>query len=96
MTGNETPRRRWKPFLLPGRCLRAAARALGRVLIGLVRAYQVIISPLLPRVCRFRPSCSQYMIEAIRNRGPVIGTLKGLWRVVRCNPLCKGGYDPVE
>jgi len=76
--------------------LRLAGRAVGWVLIALVRCYQLCVSPLLPRVCRFEPSCSRYMIEAIRKRGPVVGVLKGLWRLVRCNPFCPGGYDPVE
>ena len=68
----------------------------GRALIGLVRLYQITVTPWMPPVCRFRPSCSQYMIEAIRQKGPLVGTLKGLWRLLRCNPLCRGGYDPVE
>jgi len=71
-------------------------RAAGWALIALVRAYQVLISPLMPPCCRFQPTCSQYMIEAIRKRGPLIGVLKGLWRLARCNPLCRGGYDPVD
>jgi hypothetical protein len=75
---------------------RAAGRAIGAVLVALVRAYQLFISPLLPTVCRFQPSCSQYMIEAIRKKGPVVGLLKGLWRLLRCNPLFPGGYDPVQ
>lgn len=96
MTDTQSPRRRWSLFLLPGHCSRAAGWAIGWVLIGMLRTYQRLISPLLPRVCRFQPTCSQYMVEAIRRRGPVMGMLKGLWRVVRCNPFCKGGYDPVE
>ena len=71
-------------------------RAAGWALIGLVRAYQLFVSPLLPPTCRFEPTCSQYMIEALRKRGPIIGTLKGLWRLARCNPLCRAGYDPVD
>ena len=64
--------------------------------IALVRAYQVCISPLLPRVCRFTPSCSQYMIEAIRRKGFVVGTFKGVLRLLRCNPFFPGGHDPVR
>ena len=63
-------------------------------MIALVRAYQILLSPVLPGVCRFQPSCSQYMIDAIRKKGPLIGVLKGLWRVLRCNPLFPGGHDP--
>jgi len=67
-----------------------------RVLVTFVRGYQRCVSPLLPPTCRFEPSCSQYMIEAIRKKGPVAGLLKGLFRLMRCHPLSRGGYDPVE
>ncbi|MBF0695293.1 MAG: membrane protein insertion efficiency factor YidD [Flavobacterium sp.] len=63
--------------------------------IFLVRVYQVVISPLLPSACRYSPTCSQYMIEALR----VHGLLKGLWlgvsRIARCHPWSRSGYDPV-
>jgi hypothetical protein len=65
-------------------------------LIALIRLYQRGISPLLGPRCRFYPTCSQYMIEAIRKRGAVRGALQGSWRLVRCNPFHPGGYDPVE
>ncbi len=65
-------------------------------LVGLVRAYQVLLGPLLGGRCRFVPSCSEYFITAVRRKGPVVGTLKGLWRILRCNPFCHGGYDPVD
>ena len=71
-------------------------RCLEWALILPVRLYQLCISPMLPDTCRFTPSCSQYMIDAIRKRGPIIGPLKGLWRLMRCNPLFPGGYDPAE
>lgn len=63
-------------------------------LILAVRGYQLIISPFLGDCCRFTPSCSQYYIEAIHKYGPLKGTLKGIWRILRCNPWNKGGYDP--
>ena len=66
-----------------------------RLLVLCARAYQRLLSPLLPPMCRFRPSCSQYFIEAVQVRGVLVGTLMGLWRILRCNPLSKGGYDPV-
>ena len=69
---------------------------LGSILIALVRGYQKGLSPLRGPRCRFYPSCSQYMIEAIRTRGAIRGVLKGTWRVLRCNPFNPGGYDPVE
>lgn len=67
-----------------------------RVAIFCIRGYQKLIRPILPPACRFTPSCSEYCIEAIQKKGILIGCLKGLWRIMRCNPLCKGGYDPVE
>ena len=69
---------------------------IARALIALVRLYQRTLSPLLGQRCRFHPTCSAYMIEAIRKRGVLIGLVKGLWRVLRCQPFNPGGYDPVE
>ncbi len=66
----------------------------GLVLIGLVRLYQFFLSPLLGRHCRFEPTCSRYFIEAVRKYGAIRGSLKGLWRICRCNPWTPGGYDP--
>jgi putative membrane protein insertion efficiency factor len=62
--------------------------------IGLVRFYQRGISPLIGPRCRYVPSCSQYMILAIEKYGLIGGLLRGLWRIVRCNPFSHGGYDP--
>jgi uncharacterized protein len=59
-----------------------------------VRLYQAVISPLMPKVCRFYPSCSEYFVLAVHKYGPVRGVCKGVWRVCRCNPLSQGGYDP--
>jgi putative membrane protein insertion efficiency factor len=59
-----------------------------------VRFYQLIIGPLSPKVCRFYPSCSVYFTEAVHKHGPIRGTLKGIWRICRCNPWSHGGYDP--
>jgi len=67
-----------------------------RAMILLVRLYQSCLSPYLGRHCRFHPTCSDYFIEAVESKGAVRGAAMGLWRVVRCNPLCRGGYDPVE
>ena len=69
---------------------------LGRVAIFFVRCYQRFISPILPRCCRFEPTCSAYAIEAIQKKGVLRGSLKAAWRILRCNPFGKGGYDPVE
>ena len=65
-----------------------------RALIGLVRLYQVTLSPILGGRCRFHPSCSQYFIEAVRKYGALRGALKGVGRLARCHPFCSGGYDP--
>ena len=66
----------------------------GEAMIGMVRLYQLLLSPLLGRNCRFEPSCSQYFILAVRKHGAVRGAILGAWRIVRCNPFCQGGYDP--
>ena len=64
-------------------------------MIWLVRLYQKFISPLKPPCCRFTPTCSAYAIEAFSKRGFFIGLILTVWRILRCNPFCKGGYDPV-
>jgi uncharacterized protein len=61
-----------------------------------IRAYQRVVSPLLPSRCKYHPSCSQYAIEAIRTQGVLRGLVLAGWRVLRCNPWSHGGFDPVE
>lgn len=68
--------------------------AVGSLLILLVVIYQWTISPLLGRCCRFEPSCSRYFIEAVRKYGVVVGSVKGVGRILRCHPWHPGGYDP--
>jgi putative membrane protein insertion efficiency factor len=63
--------------------------------IFLVRFYQKFISPLKPPCCRFRPTCSAYAIEAFKEWGFIVGLALTAWRILRCNPFSKGGYDPV-
>jgi putative membrane protein insertion efficiency factor len=58
-----------------------------------VRMYQAMISPIMPQVCRFYPSCSNYFVLAVQKHGPIRGACKGVWRVCRCNPFSKGGID---
>lgn len=65
-------------------------------LLGLVRAYQRLISPALPRACKYHPSCSQYAVDALQQYGVARGLVLASWRLLRCNPLSYGGYDPVE
>ncbi len=64
--------------------------------IFFIKGYQKIISPVLPPSCRFSPTCSEYGIEAITKFGVVKGGIKTAWRILRCNPFSKGGYDPVR
>lgn len=66
-----------------------------RIMILLVRLYQRFISPIKPATCRFTPTCSAYAIEAFEKRGFFAGLILTVWRILRCNPFCKGGYDPV-
>lgn len=63
--------------------------------IALVRLYQLGISPGLPSSCRFAPSCSQYMLEALQRHHALKGLLLGTWRLMRCHPFHPGGHDPV-
>lgn len=63
--------------------------------LKLIRGYQRAISPLLPNACRFQPTCSEYGYQAIAKYGIIRGGAMAVWRVLRCNPFCKGGYDPV-
>jgi len=65
------------------------------LLIAPVRAYQFLLSPWLGHWCRFTPSCSNYAIEAIQTRGPLLGLYYSLRRILRCHPWCDGGHDPV-
>lgn len=69
-------------------------QAAAAALIAAVRCYQIVISPLLGRSCRFQPTCSQYCIESLRRHGAVRGCWKGACRIVRCHPWHPGGYDP--
>ena len=63
-------------------------------LLGGVYFYRIVLRPVLPAVCRFEPSCSEYFIQAVRKYGPVRGACKGVARICRCNPWHPGGYDP--
>ena len=65
-------------------------------ILFLIRLYKIFISPLLGNRCRFYPSCSDYAAEALRKKGLFKGSLMAAWRILRCSPLSKGGYDPVK
>ncbi len=66
-----------------------------KLLIGLIRGYKILISPLLPPACRFQPTCSEYAMEAIERFGIFRGGGMAIMRVLRCHPFHPGGYDPV-
>jgi putative membrane protein insertion efficiency factor len=66
------------------------------MLVYCIRGYQAVISPLLPRSCKYYPSCSQYAVDALREFGVARGSILAAWRLLRCNPLSYGGYDPVK
>lgn len=74
---------------------RRAPSLAARPLIVAVVGYRRFISPLLPPVCRFAPSCSEYALEALRTHGAVRGLGMAAWRLARCHPFNPGGYDPV-
>lgn len=71
-------------------------KLLKRAVIFLIKTYQVTLSPRFSNgACRFTPTCSQYAIEAVQFHGVFKGGLLAFWRILRCNPFCRGGYDPV-
>ena len=74
--------------------LRHLRRLPALALIGLVRLYQWTLSPFLGGQCRFEPSCSRYIIEAVEKFGALRGALKGVGRILRWHPFHPGGYDP--
>ena len=67
-----------------------------KVVIAILRLYKRFLSPLLPSACRFSPTCSEYMMEAVEKYGAVRGVGRGLLRLLRCHPLHAGGFDPVR
>jgi len=66
-----------------------------RLAVGLVRCYQMVISPIIRPACRYVPSCSEYTIQAIEFHGILYGIFLGARRILRCHPFAHGGYDPV-
>lgn len=66
-----------------------------KFLLGIIAGYQKLLSPVLPRSCRFYPTCSEYAFEAIKKYGILKGIGKSMVRVIKCNPFHPGGYDPV-
>jgi putative membrane protein insertion efficiency factor len=68
---------------------------LARLLVVLIRGYQLAVSPLLPPSCRYTPSCSQFAVEALQRYGALKGSWLAVCRICRCHPFRPGGYDPV-
>ena len=78
------PRSPWRTLVsLPAMCV-----------IGLVKLYQWLLSPIFGGQCRFYPSCSHYFIQAVQKYGVVRGSVRGVMRILRCHPFHRGGYDP--
>ena len=73
-----------------GKVLAALRSGLAAFLVAGVRCYQICLRPVMPAMCRFHPSCSEYFILAVHKYGPV----RGAYRICRCNPFNRGGYDP--
>ena len=65
------------------------------LLMYLIKIYQRILSPLFPPSCRFIPTCSEYSYQALKKYGAIKGSVLSIWRILRCNPFNKGGYDPL-
>ncbi len=69
---------------------------LKRIIVLLIRFYQICISPLFPPTCRFEPTCSAYFIQAVEKYGVFKGSYLGIKRILKCHPWHEGGYDPLE
>ena len=69
---------------------------LKKIVILMIRFYQICISPLFPRTCRFIPTCSAYFIQALEKYGVLKGSYLGIRRILKCHPWHEGGYDPLK
>jgi putative membrane protein insertion efficiency factor len=67
-----------------------------RLALAPLRFYQRRISPVLPRTCKYHPTCSEYAVQSLRAYGILRGSILAGWRLLRCNPFSHGGYDPVS
>ena len=85
-----------RPLRARGRARRQGLSAVRALLLAPIRLYQRFVSPLLPRRCKYLPTCSAYAVEAVRTYGPARGFVLAGWRLLRCNPFSDGGYDPVS
>ena len=75
--------------------LRAVFRLPQQLLMGVVKAYRLLLSPWLGSACRFEPTCSAYALQALQQHGAMAGSYLTLYRLARCQPWCNGGHDPV-
>ena len=66
------------------------------IVVAPIRAYQLLVAPVLPARCKYHPSCSHYAVEAIGSYGVLRGLVLAAWRLLRCNPMSDGGLDPVD
>jgi putative membrane protein insertion efficiency factor len=66
------------------------------LVLDFLRLYKTFLSPFLPSACRFTPTCSEYAMQAVEKYGTIRGTWLGVKRILRCQPFCRGGYDPVK
>jgi len=76
--------------------MRIIGNILKKIMILMIRFYQICISPLFPRTCRFYPTCSAYFIQALEKYGVFKGSYLGIKRILKCHPWNKGGYDPLK
>ena len=76
--------------------LTGASRLARRIVVAPILAYQRVISPALPRRCKYEPTCSAYAVQAVREYGILRGLVLAGWRLLRCNPWSHGGFDPIE
>jgi putative membrane protein insertion efficiency factor len=72
------------------------SRGVSAALLAPVRFYRRFVTPALPARCKYHPTCSAYAVQAVKELGPVKGTIVAGWRLARCNPWSNGGYDPLE
>jgi uncharacterized protein len=76
--------------------LSTLSKAIRKVALAPIAIYQRLISPALPRRCKYEPTCSRYAVQAVEQYGILKGLVLAVWRLLRCNPWSHGGYDPVE
>jgi putative membrane protein insertion efficiency factor len=80
----------------PRPAARWPARVARALVVSPIVVYRRVVSPAIPRRCKYEPTCSRYAVEAIREYGILRGLVLAVWRLLRCNPWSHGGYDPVE